>query len=165
MGRTREALFSMLEARGVNWPSCRVLDVFAGSGSLALEAVSRGAPFALALEQDASVLRALNYNIRSLELEDRVQVLSGDALRLLRNCPLTPFDVVFLDPPYRQKYVERALPLLSAGWLSERAFLICELEHTLHLKLPCAFTLLAERLFGQTRIMILQLASAKAEEV
>ncbi|MCR5813830.1 MAG: 16S rRNA (guanine(966)-N(2))-methyltransferase RsmD [Desulfovibrio sp.] len=157
MGRTREALFSMLEARGVFWPDTRVLDIFAGSGSLALEAVSRGAPYALLLEHSPQILRCLNDNIRAFDLADQVQVLTDDALRLLRTPPSQPFDVVFLDPPYRQGYAERALILLEKqGWLAPKAFVAAEIEETLRLRFSPTLPLVAERLFGQTRLVLLQ---------
>ena len=156
MGRTREALFSMLEARGVVWANSRVLDVFAGSGSLSFEAVSRGAPFALLLEHSPQILRCINDNIRLLQVAGQVQVLSDDALRILRTPPAQPFDVVFLDPPYHQGYTERALTLLvKHGWLAPHAFLAAEIEDKLRLRFPACLPMVAERLFGQTRLVIL----------
>ena len=157
MGRTREALFSMLEARGVDWASSRVLDVFAGSGSLSFEAVSRGAGYALLLENDPQVLRTIEANIRLLGVESAVHVLADDAVRVLRKGTLVPFEVVFLDPPYRKNYAQQTLPLLSrAGWLTQGSFVVAELEHDLTLAVPASFELITERLFGQTRVLLLR---------
>ena len=85
-----------------------------------------------------------------------MQVLSDDALRILRTPPAQPFDVVFLDPPYHQGYTERALTLLvKHGWLAPHAFLAAEIEDKLRLRFPACLPMVAERLFGQTRLVIL----------
>ncbi|MBO4335487.1 MAG: 16S rRNA (guanine(966)-N(2))-methyltransferase RsmD [Desulfovibrio sp.] len=164
MGRTREALFSMLEARGLVWSEAHVLDIFAGSGSLAFEAISRGAPYALLLENSPLILRCLHDNIHSLDLAGQVEVLTDDALRILRTPPPEPFDVVFLDPPYRQGYAERALMLLvKQGWLAPAAFVAAEIEEKLRLRLPASLSLVTERLFGQTRLVLLRASGQDSE--
>ena len=87
MGKTREALFSMLTARGIDWHSTRVLDLFAGSGSLAFEAISRGAPHALLVEMAPPAVRCLKANIASLEVQDEARIASEDVLRVLKTPP------------------------------------------------------------------------------
>jgi len=101
LDRVREAMFSTLGARleGAN-----VLDLFAGSGSLGLEALSRGARRARMIEKDPKALAVLRKNVELLGMADRADVIRGDALRkeLWRPlAPAEPFEVVFLDPPYR----------------------------------------------------------------
>lgn len=155
MGRTREALFSMLTARGLEWSGARVLDLFAGSGSLAFEAVSRGAPFALLVENAALAARCLEANIAALDLAEEMRLVREDVLRFLKRPPLTPFDLVFMDPPYRKKLAEPALRLLADnGWLASGAFVCAEIEKDARLTPPPAFNPQADRLFGQTRICI-----------
>ena len=78
MGKTRESLFSMLTSRGVVWEGARVLDLFAGSGSLAFEAVSRGAALAVLVENSAAAARCLADNIRQLGVEDCVRLIRDD---------------------------------------------------------------------------------------
>src|SRR5574344_631800 len=80
MGKTREALFSMLAARGMDWYSARVLDLFAGSGSLAFEAISRGAEHALLVEMAPQAVRCLKANIAALGVEDEARIVSDDVL-------------------------------------------------------------------------------------
>ncbi|MBD3367284.1 MAG: 16S rRNA (guanine(966)-N(2))-methyltransferase RsmD [Candidatus Eisenbacteria bacterium] len=106
--RVRESLFGMLEP---DLPGANVLDLFAGSGSLGIEALSRGAREATFIEQSGKVLRVLEDNIESLGLRGRSLVIRGDALRLVRErrVPTAPFDVVFVDPPYSSGHAERAL--------------------------------------------------------
>ena len=113
--RVREALFSMLgELRGL-----RVLDLFAGSGALGIEALSRGAAHATFVERSAPALAALRANIAALALEERSSVRAGDALAALRGAET--YDLVFLDPPYAMAealsdQLSRALPaVLAAG--------------------------------------------------
>lgn len=155
MSRTREALFSMLEARGLEWQGTRVLDLFAGSGSLAFEAVSRGAAEALLVENAAPAVRCIVKNVENLGLLGRVYSMQEDVLRLLRRPPAKPYDLVFLDPPYGKNLVVPALTALAAhNWTSPEAFITAEVEKESKLTLPPAFTLLADRFFGRTRICI-----------
>lgn len=155
MGRTREALFSMLEARGVCWAATRVMDLFAGSGSLAFEAVSRGAPSAVLVEQAPHIQRCLEENMRKLDVEDRVRLVRDDAVRYLRRGAVEAFDMIFLDPPYRKGFTETCLAgVLARGWLAEGGLLAAEIEKDLDVKTPAGLELLAERLFGQTRVRI-----------
>lgn len=155
MGRTREALFSMLEARGLRWHGARVLDLFAGSGSLAFEALSRGALSALLVENAALAVRCLQQNIVNLGLAEQARLLREDVARLLRRPPIEPFDLVFMDPPYRKNLAQAALRALAENnWLAPGALVSAEIEKDLTLAPPPALNLLADRLFGQTRICI-----------
>jgi 16S rRNA (guanine966-N2)-methyltransferase len=99
--RVREALFSILGADVVD---ARVLDLFAGTGALALEAVSRGAASAVCVERSTAALIALERNVRELGLEERVAIERGDALAYARRLRggSDRFDVVFCDPPYAE---------------------------------------------------------------
>ncbi len=105
LDRVREALFSTLGARV---PGARVLDLFAGSGSLGLEALSRGARAARMIEKDPRAIAVLKANVELLGLRERAEVIRGDALRrdlwseLLTGEPPEPPAIVFLDPPYPQ---------------------------------------------------------------
>lgn len=157
MGKVREALFSMLEARGVVWGAARVLDVFAGSGSLGFEALSRGAPEAVFMEKDAAAAACLRNNAQRLGCADRCRVLAEDALRALARRPEAPFDVAFVDPPYGQNLFAPALKsLLRQSWLAENAYLVAEVEPGLALRPDAAtgLTEVTERLYGQTRILV-----------
>ncbi|WP_165079313.1 MULTISPECIES: 16S rRNA (guanine(966)-N(2))-methyltransferase RsmD [unclassified Desulfovibrio] len=159
MGRTREALFSMLEARGADMGGARVLDIFAGSGSLAFEALSRGAPEAVLVENAQNALRALEANVAALGVEDRARVIREDALRFLRRPPGTvpgaPFNLVFLDPPYRKGLAQQALTALAGdGWLAPGALVTAEVEEGLALAPIPGLEPIASRRFGQTVINI-----------
>ena len=153
MGRTREALFSMLEARGADMAAARVLDIFAGSGSLAFEALSRGAPEAWLVENAQPSLRCIEANVAALGVEARTRVIREDALRFLRRRPDAPFDLVFLDPPYRKALALPALTALASGaWLAGGALVAAEVEEGLAPAPVPGLSPLAERRFGQTVI-------------
>ncbi|MBO5491523.1 MAG: 16S rRNA (guanine(966)-N(2))-methyltransferase RsmD [Desulfovibrio sp.] len=158
MGKTREALFSMLEARGVLWPDVRALDLFAGTGSLALEAVSRGAPHALLVEKAPQALRCLRENIEILGVQDETRLWGEDVLRALKTPPAEPYNLVFMDPPYRRNLAEPVLRLLEArSWLAPGAFVTAEIEKDARPAVPPRWEATAERLFGQTRVFIWKL--------
>ena len=129
MGKTRESLFSMLTSRGVVWEGARVLDLFAGSGSLAFEAVSRGAELAVLVENSAVAARCLADNIRQLGVEDCVRLIRDDVRKTLNNTPMGCFDLVFLDPPYRKNLLNATLQgLLKRNWLAPGALICAEIE-------------------------------------
>jgi 16S rRNA (guanine966-N2)-methyltransferase len=162
-GRVREALFSMLEARGLVWPECSVLDLFAGSGSLAFEAVSRGARRICLVETSEAAVQCLEQNAAGFGLcPPRCRILREDVLRLLarrvrRGQPAERFDVVFMDPPYGMDLVPASLQALVRGqWLAPEAFVLAEVEARLdeagHEELICV----GSREYGQTRIRLWQ---------
>ncbi len=120
--RVRETLFSMLTSRLGSFEELRVADLFAGSGALGLEALSRGAASATFVESDPRAARVLKRNIDKLGAADRVRILGGSALALPRS---EPFDLVFADPPYAPgsgtaavQAVARAEWLAPGGWMS-----------------------------------------------
>lgn len=125
--RVREALASALVSRDAI-AGARVLDLFAGTGALAFEALSRGADRAVLVEKDRRVARALTQSVEALGLEDRAVVVQATLAESLppRVVREAPFDLVFMDPPYAA--MSRALPLLASlsEHLSERALVVLE---------------------------------------
>lgn len=155
MGKTREALFSMLEAQGIDWPDCSVLDLYAGCGSLALECVSRGAPLAWLVDNSRDSCSCIQANIAALDMSKNCRLFDMDVLRFLRAQQPYSFNIVFIDPPYRRNLASSTLALLvSHSWLAESAFVICEVEKNLDMEIPAKFALLTERNFGQTSLYI-----------
>jgi 16S rRNA (guanine966-N2)-methyltransferase len=153
MGRTREALFSMLAARGLDWSGLRVLDIFAGSGSLAFEAISRGASSAVLVENADNAVRCLRENIAALGLQGKASVVRGDALRFLRRASVKPVDLAFLDPPYGKNLVAPSLALLVPR-LAPGAFVAAEIEKEADPDAPDVLELAGERFFGRTRVCL-----------
>jgi 16S rRNA (guanine966-N2)-methyltransferase len=124
--RLREALFNILvHAYGDPVSGARVLDLFAGTGALGLEALSRGAAFALFIDAGAEARALLRENIAALGLGGVTRVFRRDAAELGAAHPVEPFSLVFLDPPYRQGLGERALAAAQAGgWLAPGALAV-----------------------------------------
>ena len=144
--RVREALFSMLGDVG----GARVLDLYAGSGALGIEALSRGADSAVFVESDARAIAAIERNLASIGVE--ATVWRRDVLRFLARAD-GPFDLVFCDPPYDSASrlagpLAERLPALTA----EDARIVTESDKRNPLQLP--FPLLVERAYGDTRIAI-----------
>lgn len=145
--RVRETLFNWLAPHVAG---SRVLDPFAGSGALLLEALSRGASSALAFELNPEAVRALQHNLTLLRCE-RAEVRSGDALQQLGAPPAQPFDLVFLDPPFhRDLLLPAAQRLEEHGWLAADAWIYCESEQApSSLGLPGNWQLHREKQAGQ----------------
>lgn len=123
--RVRETLFNWLAPYIAG---ARVLDVFTGSGALYFEALSRGASMGLALDSNPAAVANLRQNLNTLNCTSG-QVVQADALRHLETAAATPFDVVFLDPPFHKGLLPSACALLeSRGWLADRAWIYTESE-------------------------------------
>lgn len=118
--RVREALFSALG----DLTGLRVLDGYAGSGAVGLEALSRGAAHALLVERDPAALAAVRANVTALGLAARVH--AGDLGRLVAGAPDRPYDIVFLDPPYADPVGTVVAALSENGWLEVGATLVVE---------------------------------------
>jgi 16S rRNA (guanine966-N2)-methyltransferase len=156
--RVRESLFNLLAHGDYGAPAPpagrRVLDLFAGTGALGLEALSRGAAFATFVDQGAKALALLRRNIALTGAEETTRVISRDATRLGRHHG-APFDLVFLDPPYGRGLAERAIAsALAGGWVEPGALVVWE-EGVNH-EPPPGLTLLDRRRYGDTMIAILR---------
>jgi len=122
--RVRETLFSMLASRLGTFEGLRVADLFAGSGALGLEALSRGAASATFIESDAQALASIRGNAEKLGASTRVQIVAVSALALPRR---DPFDVVFADPPYAAGLGTAVVrSIVGAGWLAPGGWLCVE---------------------------------------
>ncbi len=122
--RVRETLFNWLMP---HLPGARCLDLFAGSGALGLEAVSRGAREVVLVDANPAVVKSLQENLRLLGETERARVIRSDALAFLRKETDAPFDIVFLDPPYATDLLPEAVRLLEAGgWLADPAWIYIE---------------------------------------
>ena len=158
--RAREALFNILShgnfaAAGSPFADENVLDAFAGTGALGIEALSRGAARAAFIETDRDALRAVRQNLAALDEEDAADVISGDATRP----PRAPFACAlgFLDPPYRSGLAAPALTALAAmGWLAPRAVAVVEIAADEAFSPPDEFTLIDERKYGAAKLIFLR---------
>jgi 16S rRNA (guanine966-N2)-methyltransferase len=158
--RAREALFDILShgrlaAAGIPFAGAPVLDAFAGTGALGLEALSRGAAEGVFIERDRAALAALRRNVEALDEAGRARIMPGDAVhppRADRRCA-----VAFLDPPYRSGLAAPALAALdAAGWLAEAAIAVAELAAREELPPPAGFVVVDERVYGAARFVLLR---------
>ncbi|MGX7895633.1 16S rRNA (guanine(966)-N(2))-methyltransferase RsmD [Tsuneonella sp. HG222] len=123
--RTRETLFSMLASRLGSFEGLAVADLFAGSGALGLEALSRGAATCLFVEQDAAAIRALRANIAALRAQQQCDVIAGSVLSL--GPPTRAYDLILLDPPYRSGAGNVAIDKLARlGWIGAGTWVCLE---------------------------------------
>jgi len=156
--RVREAIFNLLvngrAAGGGVVPGARVLDLFAGTGALGLEALSRGAVRASFVDDGVVARGLLRRNIELMRAMAATDVLRRDAMRLGQNVG-APYDLVFLDPPYGKAMGEAALASAqSGGWLATGAVIVW--EEGAPPKIPDGFTMLDQRTYGDTVVTILR---------
>lgn len=155
--RVREALFNVLEhgPPAVDFEGARVLDLFAGSGALGLEALSRGARYCLFIEEDAGARAAIRRNVEALGLNGVTKIWRRDATRLGPLGTLAPFDLIFCDPPYGKELGERALAaVVEGGWAANAAIAVLEERAGTAPVWPAPLTELDRRRYGDTEIAI-----------
>ena len=154
--RTRESLSNIL-AHKIDFAGIGVMDLFAGTGALGIEAMSRGASFVLFVEDSVEGNALLRTNIENFQLQGSSKILKRDATKLDDCDAASLFDLVFLDPPYGKGLGEQAMAALLAGrWLKQGALAILEESAS---SLPDAvegFSLLDNRRFGETAIGIFE---------
>ncbi len=156
--RLREALFNILaHSYGDPVTGARVLDCFAGTGALGLEAISRGAAFALFVDEGVEARALLRANIETLGLGGVTRIFRRDATRLGPAHPLEPFALAFLDPPYGQGLAERALASARAGgWLTPGALVVVEEAADAGFAAPEGFVELERRRYDDTKFVFLR---------
>lgn len=158
--RARQAIFNML-VHGENVVrDAKVLDAFAGSGALGLEALSRGAASLVAFDSDAASLQAIRANVAGCHEEARTMVQAANATKppIARGfADHAPANLVFLDPPYGQNLVPAALVALDkSGWIAAGAVIVAEMDRRDAFDLPAGYDLETDRHYGKARIVILR---------
>ncbi|WP_067222292.1 16S rRNA (guanine(966)-N(2))-methyltransferase RsmD [Marinomonas gallaica] len=143
--RVRETVFNWLN---FDIPGASCLDLFAGSGALGLEALSRGAKECTFVELNRAVAQQITHNLTTLKASNG-SVINRDAMAYL-NTPPTAFDVIFLDPPFRKGLLEKIIPMISEGWLKPNGYIYIEKESENALScLPNNWQLEKEKRAGQ----------------
>lgn len=153
--RLRETIFNIL-AHGldVDLDGARVLDLFAGSGALGFEAISRGARQCTFIEEGAEARGAIRRNMEALGLNGAAKIFRRDATRLGGAGTVEPFDIVFADPPYDKGLGEKAfLSAVEGDWVRPDAVCILEERASASVEMPEAFELLDERNVGDSQIL------------
>ena len=159
--RVRESLFSTLESLGVDWPQTRIVDIFAGSGSLAMEGLSRGAAAAWFIEKNPRAAALIRQNLKMLKVPgEQYTVVCKDLFRFIEHGPEMRFQLAFIDPPYGKDLLIPAVDkILARGLLDAGGLLCAEVEKGV----DCSglwkdtMVLQREKKYGQTRIYIWEL--------
>ncbi|CAF25751.1 16S rRNA (guanine(966)-N(2))-methyltransferase RsmD [Bartonella quintana] len=159
--RTRESLFNILASREEKfWTNKRILDLFAGTGALGIEALSRGAKAAVFVENSVEGRGLLQKNIEAFELQSIGRILRRDAKKLGKIGTMRPFDVIFADPPYGQCLGECAfVEALRGEWAKANTLFVLEEKKDAIIHLPDIFYLDDERFYGETAIRLYKLRS------
>ncbi|VEJ44860.1 16S rRNA (guanine(966)-N(2))-methyltransferase RsmD [Bartonella vinsonii] len=159
--RTRESLFNILASREEQfWTNKRILDLFAGTGALGIEALSRGAKAAVFVENSVDGRGILQKNIETFELQSIGRILRRDATKLGNIGTMLPFDVICADPPYGHCLGERAfVEALRGGWAKAETLFVLEEKRDAIIHLPDIFYLDDERFYGETAIRLYKLRS------
>jgi 16S rRNA (guanine966-N2)-methyltransferase len=157
--RLREALFNILtHSYGDPVTGARVLDLFAGTGALGIEAISRGADYALFVDEGVEARALLRDNVESLGLGGVTRIFRRDASKLGPAHPLDPFSLVFLDPPYGKGLAEKSLiSARDGGWLMPEALLVVEEAADAGFNTPEGFIELERRRYDDTEFAFIRL--------
>jgi 16S rRNA (guanine966-N2)-methyltransferase len=152
--RIRETLFNWL-APSIEGARC--LDLFAGSGALCFEAISRGADCCIAIEANSQAVSELRHNQAQLTA-DNLEIVSGDCQKLLeRGNTAKPYDIIFLDPPFDLQLHKQASRLLISGnWLASKAQIYCEFPATEAQDLPLSWRLIKDKIAGNVRYCLFE---------
>ena len=151
MDRTRQAMFNIVGERVVG---ARVCDLFAGGGSLGIEALSRGAREAVFVERDAAVLQHLRGNTRGIV---GAEVMRGDAVRALKRLADSRFDVVLAAPPYRCGYVQQVVDgVVGCGVVADTGLIVLEHHHDESPVVPEGWIVARHKCYGATEVTVLR---------
>lgn len=154
LDRVREAVFSMLMPY-LN--DAVILDLFAGSGAMGIEALSRGASEAVFVDSDRSSIACINNNIRSSKAEERAHVILSDAHKYLSDCNKS-FDIIFLDPPYFDNIYSTILDMIAKNnVLSPEGIIVVEWDYETGFSNNCdMFSVIKEKKYGRVGITTLK---------
>jgi 16S rRNA (guanine966-N2)-methyltransferase len=165
--KVRQAVFNLLAHSDFGFrftlEGTRVIDLFAGTGALGLEAISHGARFSLFIDDDAESRALIRKNVEALALTGVTKIWRRNATSL---GPMTegaggPFDLAFLDPPYREGLMSEAISSLMRGnWLAPETMVVTECAKRDQPEHPAGFALALDRVYGDTRVRILTRHSA-----
>jgi 16S rRNA (guanine966-N2)-methyltransferase len=157
--RVREAIFNILShgAAAVAIEDARVLDLFAGTGALGLEALSRGARFCQFIDDRAEARAVIRRNADALGVIGQCKIWRRDATRLGPCAPQPPYEIAFIDPPYGKSFGEKALrSLVDGGWLAKDATAVLEESTRSEIGMPEGMRQVDERVYGDTKVLFMK---------
>ena len=154
--RVKESLFSILADRIYDRS---ILDLFAGTGNLGLEALSRGALNAIFVEHDSNCIKIIQENINNTKMQEKSKIIRGDVYRIVDNLNKCShaFDIIFADPPYNKEHVNKLLNSLSVNILKPDSLIIIEHSKNEAYNIPQHIELIRKQQYGETIISIFRL--------
>ena len=148
MDRVKESLFAIIQSK---IPNSNILDLFAGSGNLGIEALSNGAKSATFVDLNKKCTQTINSNIKNLKIDEKVDIYNGDFRKILKTTN-QKYDIIFLDPPYHINILNEAIKLIEEKEiLNEQGLLICEYDKENPIS---SLELLTEKKYGDKYIKI-----------
>lgn len=149
--RVKESIFNIIQ---FDIGGRAVLDLFCGSGQMGLEALSRGARYCRFVDNDRAALDTVRCNIKACKFEERCDVTSGDAISFLARQEASSFGLIFIDPPYSGKLLNKAMEdIVRFDILAQGGIIVCESSSTEQLALPGgSYAMLREYIYGNTKI-------------
>lgn len=159
--KVRQAIFNLLQHHpdlaDFSLQTARVLDLFAGAGTLGLEALSRGAAYCLFVDDSAESRALIRRNIEAFDLTGATKIWRRNAAALGRLDTLAPFDVAFLDPPYHRDLIQPALTAMhGGGWLEQGAVIVAESDEKDRIVPPGDYLAFDHRSYGGTIVTLLR---------
>ncbi len=154
MDRVKESLFAMIQ----NYiPDSTCLDLFAGSGSLAIEAISMGAKCAYLIDNNKKAISIVNKNINNFNISEKCNVINMDYLVFLNSFSDEKFDIIFLDPPYKTDYINKALYVIyNNSILNNDGIIVCETDNLKKIDYMDRFDVIKQKKYGDKLIVILK---------
>jgi len=160
--KQRESLFNILADDVVN---TRVLDLYAGTGALGIEAISRGAQSAVFVDNNRQAIQIIKKNIKQLEIGSQTTVFQRDINRNLSCLGGYQFDLIFMDPPYQHDYIDRTLiQLCQKNCLADHSLIVAEHAISDQMSIPDDLVRIDYRVYGQTQFSFLEQSRANASE-
>lgn len=154
LDRTREALFNILQTRVFD---ARVLDLFAGSGALALEAMSRGAEYAVLCDKSPQACKVITQNIEFVRVKDKTQLMQCEAQTAVQGLAGQKFDLIFLDPPYKCGLIDEALQgIAQFDLLADGGLITAETAVDEGFDVPDGFTIKNVRKYGKSLLHFIE---------
>lgn len=155
--RVRESLFNILEhgVEDFSLKGARVIDLFAGTGALGLEALSRGAAYCLFIEDRADARALIRTNVEAMQLTGKSRIFRRDATNLGDAGTMSAFGLAFLDPPYGKELGQKALGAMAGGgWLTPGAVVVLEERAGAAVQIPNTFVEIDHRTYGDTQVIL-----------
>ena len=162
--RVRESLFNILAhgIEGFSIEGARVLDLFAGTGALGLEAISRGAKYCCFVEEDAGARGVIRTNADACGVIGQTRIWRRDATDLGPCAPQSPYDLIFVDPPYAKGFSEKTLAtIIQGGWLADNGVVVLEESAKIIIADISGFVALNMREYGDTQIVFYGLSTRR----